>query len=198
MTLRQGAETVIIEEKRSTLKIHHHTTPTTHNTYIGYRSSDSFFHTPVLIDVSKFIMKTVLTTVVCLLAGAVHGFAPPSTTSMIVSRRSNKISIPHVTQLNMIGDLLGGLFGGGKTDAEITDSVYFDIAIDGNPAGRIEMGLYGGVVPKTVENFKQLCLNKEGEGYKRSTFHRIIPGEILKNLLKKRRGVSFFCLVASL
>jgi hypothetical protein len=98
----------------------------------------------------------------------------------------------------MIGDLLGGLFGGGKTDAEITDSVYFDIAIDGNPAGRIEMGLYGGVVPKTVENFKQLCLNKEGEGYKRSTFHRIIPGEILKNLLKKRRGVSFFCLVASL
>jgi hypothetical protein len=198
MTLRQGAETVIIGEKRSTLKINHHTTPTTHNTYIGYRSSDSFFRTPVLIDVSKFIMKTVLTTVVCLLAGAVHGFAPPSTTSMIVSTRSNKISIPHVTQLNMIGDLLGGLFGGGKTDAEITDSVYFDIAIDGNPAGRIEMGLYGGVVPKTVENFKQLCLNKEGEGYKRSTFHRIIPGEILKNLLKKRRGVSFFCLVASL
>jgi hypothetical protein len=50
------------------------------------------------------------------------------------------------TELPMIGGLLQGLFG--KSDAEITDRVYFDIAIDGEPAGRIEMGLYGSVVPK--------------------------------------------------
>jgi hypothetical protein len=54
-----------------------------------------------------------------------------------------------------IGGILQGLFG--KKDAEITDTVYFDMTIDGNDAGRVEIGLYGKVVPQTTENFKQLC-----------------------------------------
>jgi hypothetical protein len=74
----------------------------------------------------------------------------------------------------MIGGLFQGMFG--KKDATITDTVYFDIAIEGTAAGRIEMGLYGDVVPKTVQNFKQLCTGEPGFGYKGSTFHRIIPG----------------------
>ena len=60
------------------------------------------------------------------------------------------------TALPMIGGLLDGIFG--KKDAEITDTVYFDISIGGQPAGRIEMGLYGSTVPKTAENFKQVRL----------------------------------------
>lgn len=32
--------------------------------------------------------------------------------------------------------------------------VFFDIAIDGQPAGRIEFVLYNDVVPKTTENFR--------------------------------------------
>jgi peptidylprolyl isomerase len=59
--------------------------------------------------------------------------------------------------------------------------VYFDITIDGKPAGRIEMELFADTCPKTAENFLQLCVgtkNKAGTplGYKGSAFHRVIPG----------------------
>jgi hypothetical protein len=55
------------------------------------------------------------------------------------------------TQLE-IGGFMQGFFG--KKDAEITDNVFFDIDIDGQPAGRIEMGMYGSTTPKTCENFR--------------------------------------------
>ncbi|XP_078095432.1 peptidyl-prolyl cis-trans isomerase-like [Mustelus asterias] len=53
--------------------------------------------------------------------------------------------------------------------------VFFDIEIDGKPAGRIVFELRKDIVPKTAENFRQLCLKERGAGYKRSVFHRIIP-----------------------
>jgi len=63
---------------------------------------------------------------------------------------------------------------------KITNVVYFDMTHGGEPIGRITMGLYGGTVPKTVENFRALStgVKKNGDkidfGYKGSKFHRVI------------------------
>ena len=106
----------------------------------------------------------------------VEGFVPSSISSrpLTVHTTVTASTSTSTTQLPRIGNFFSSFFG--KTDDEVTDKVFFDIAIDGVDVGKIEMGLYGNTVPKTVENFKQLCLKPEGEGYKMSEFHRIIPG----------------------
>ena len=90
--------------------------------------------------------------------------------------------------------LLNQLFGGGGgakgpaiklADAygEADPHVFFDVTLDGEPAGRIEMVLFSTVYPKTAENFRALCTGEKGVGtlgkplhFKGSKFHRVIPG----------------------
>ncbi|KAJ9113103.1 Peptidyl-prolyl cis-trans isomerase H [Naganishia adeliensis] len=58
--------------------------------------------------------------------------------------------------------------------------VFFDVAIGDTKLPRIKMELFDDIVPKTAENFRQLCtgevrVNGVPQGYKNSTFHRVVP-----------------------
>ena len=68
-----------------------------------------------------------------------------------------------------------------QSEAVATNTVFFDINIGSESAGRLKMELYGSVAPETVENFRALCTGEKGVGplgkplhYQGCTFHRIM------------------------
>ncbi|KAL3314354.1 Peptidyl-prolyl cis-trans isomerase 5 [Cichlidogyrus casuarinus] len=85
-------------------------------------------------------------------------------------------------KISLLTILLFGIFLFVRhTSAEgpvVTDKVFFDMTIGGVDAGRIEIGLFGQAVPKTVKNFKTLAEGFQKEStthsYTNSIFHRVI------------------------
>lgn len=70
-----------------------------------------------------------------------------------------------------------------RTLPDITHKVYLEVEIDGTNVGRIILGLFGKVTPKTVENFRSLCACDNQDKtlcYKGSVFHRIIPNFMIQ------------------
>jgi len=136
----------------------------------------------------NMIIATSVFAIALSFSSAVDAFAPTSHHSVSSSLKSSMQSSSSSTSLKMgmFDDLFAKVTGGGgggatPESAEVTETVYFDVTIDEQDVGRIEMGLFGGVVPKTVENFKQLCLSSNvGDGFKSSGFHRIIPGFMIQ------------------
>lgn len=73
---------------------------------------------------------------------------------------------------------------------DVTHKVFLDVEIedDAEGSGRIVLGLFGEIAPKTVENFRSLCACDKGNAkitgkplcYRGSTFHRVIPSFMIQ------------------
>merc|ERR1712012_1492517 len=68
-----------------------------------------------------------------------------------------------------------------RTSNMANPKVFFDMTAGGSPIGRIVMLLRADVVPKTAENFRALCTMEKGFGFKNSSFHRVIPGNMCQD-----------------
>uniref|UniRef100_A0A914KJI4 Peptidyl-prolyl cis-trans isomerase n=3 Tax=Meloidogyne TaxID=189290 RepID=A0A914KJI4_MELIC len=69
---------------------------------------------------------------------------------------------------------LATIFAEKEKDLRVTQKVYFDISVGGVSKGRVVIGLFGEIVPKTAKNFLELSKGSMGFGYKGSKFHRVI------------------------
>ena len=65
-------------------------------------------------------------------------------------------------------------------ETKTSSKCFFDLEVDGKELGRVVFTLFDDVVPKTAENFRQLCTGQNGFGYKGSSFHRIIPNFMIQ------------------
>ncbi|TKY54953.1 Peptidyl-prolyl cis-trans isomerase CYP26-2 [Spatholobus suberectus] len=64
------------------------------------------------------------------------------------------------------------------TERKPTKQVFLDISIDGEPVGRITIGLYGDEVPAGVDRFSKIVSGAAGISYRRKEFVKIMPNYV--------------------
>merc|ERR1712168_1037595 len=89
--------------------------------------------------------------------------------AVVVEDRQNKMEV-----LLPLLCLISCVLADRKDEILVTKKVFFDISIGDAPVRRIEIGLFGDLVPKTTKNFYQLSTGENRFGFKGSKFHRII------------------------
>ncbi|XP_014975312.1 CMRF35-like molecule 9 isoform X5 [Macaca mulatta] len=92
------------------------------------------------------------------------------------TQRNEKVYLSHLMKKYRLGFADAAAEESPVLLAMINPTVFFDIAVDGEPLGRVSFELFADKVPKTAENFRALSTGEKGFGYKGSCFHRIIPG----------------------
>ncbi|XP_037027266.1 peptidyl-prolyl cis-trans isomerase, rhodopsin-specific isozyme [Bradysia coprophila] len=64
---------------------------------------------------------------------------------------------------------------------KVTSEIYMDFAINHEPIGRLVFGLFEEEAPKTVKNFREICVNGiDGQTYAGSSIHRVIDKFIVQ------------------
>lgn len=66
----------------------------------------------------------------------------------------------------------------GCSDRVPTKRIFFEVSIDGKPAGRIVVGLYGADMPAGTTRFSNLVSGAAGISYRRKEFVKIMPNYI--------------------
>nr|XP_050857539.1 peptidyl-prolyl cis-trans isomerase 6-like [Vespula vulgaris] len=89
--------------------------------------------------------------------------------------RNEKYSGARIVNLDLYSESEDDVVGKYAATFTVTDKVYFDVMIDDHPAGRIVLGLFGDVAPKTVKNFLTIATTGvNGRTYAGTLFHRVI------------------------
>ena len=65
------------------------------------------------------------------------------------------------------------------TELEVTHQLEIELSLPAGGGGSVLLGLFGGVAPRSVANYRELCLDTE-KGYPGSRFHRIIANFMIQ------------------